>query len=140
MPNSLNVGYSGFVPSEGTNVLAGVPSLSTSATTNSPPGTYPITISAGTLSATNYTFVFNGGTLTVVGLPQLNGVALNENQFVFKWPTIVGQTYQIEYKDNLAAATWSLLGSTMVGTGNPIIITNSLETFPQRFFRLVISP
>jgi hypothetical protein len=140
LPNSLTASYNGFVPGEGTNVLTGAPGLSTSATTNSPPGTYPITIGPGTLSAANYFIIFNGGTLTVVGLPQLSGTALNGNQFVFNMPTIAGQTYQIEYKDNLTAATWSLLGSPIVGTGNSLIITNGLSASPQRFFRLQISP
>jgi hypothetical protein len=140
LPNSLTVSYNGFVHSEGTNILTGAPSLSSSATNNSPPGTYLITVGQGTLSAANYTFVFNGGTLIVVGLPQLSGVALKGNQFVFNIPTITGQTYQIEYKDNLTAATWSLLGGPIVGTGNSLIITNSLSASPQRFFRLEISP
>ncbi|MGA2281541.1 MAG: YDG domain-containing protein, partial [Verrucomicrobiota bacterium] len=140
LPNSLTVSYNGFVPGEGTNVLTGAPSLSTSATTNSPPGVYPITVGPGTLSAANYTFIFKGGTLTVVALPQLSGVALNGDQFVFNWPTVTGQTYQLQYKDNLAAATWILLGSPVVGTGSPIIVTNGLGASPQRFFRVVISP
>jgi hypothetical protein len=140
LPNSLTVSYTGFVNNEGTNVLTGTPALSTSATTNSPPGIYPITVGPGTLSAINYTFSFNSGTLTVVALPQISGVALNGNQFVLNWPTIANQTYQIEYKDSLTAATWSPLGDPIVGTGNSIIITNSLEASPQRFFRLVINP
>jgi hypothetical protein len=141
LPNPLlTASYGGFVHSEGTNVLTGAASLSTNATTNSPPGTYPIMIGPGTLHAANYAFVFNGGTLTVGVLPQLRGVTLKGNQFVFNWPTITGQTYQIEYKDNLTAATWTLLGGPMVGTGNLLIITNALGTSPQRFFRLVISP
>jgi len=140
LPNSLTASYSGFVQSEGTNVLTGTPSLSTSATTSSPPGTYPITISHGALSAANYTFIFNGGTLTVVALPQLSGVTLKGNQFVFNWPTIAGQTYQLQYKDNLAAATWILLGGPVIGTGSSIISTNNLGASPQRYFRLGISP
>ena len=59
----LTASYSGFVRSEGTNVLAGAPSLSTSATTNSLPGTYAIVAGAGTLSAANYIFAFINGTL-----------------------------------------------------------------------------
>ena len=141
LPNpSLTVSYSGFVPGEGTNILAGVPNLSTSATTNSPPGSYAIMVGPGTLSAANYTFAFNNGTLTVIAPPQLTGVVLNGSQFVFSYPTIAGQTYQLQYKDNLTAATWTFLGSSMVGPGNPLIITNDLGASPQRFFRLVISP
>ena len=140
LPNPLlTVSYSGFVGSDGTNVLTGTPSLSTTATTNSPPGTYPIMVSAGTLSAANYILTFVNGTLTVVAVPQLTGVVLNGNQFIFSWPTLANQTYQLQYKDNLTAATWTPLGSPMIGTGNSIIVTNLIGTSPQRFFRLVVS-
>ena len=117
-----------------------LPSLSTSATINSSPGNYTIIVGPGTLSAANYTFVFNSGTLTVVALPPLNGIPLNGNQFVLTWPTIAGQTYQLQYKDDLTAVTWILLDGLYVGTGSPIMITNDLGASPQRFFRLLISP
>jgi hypothetical protein len=137
LPNLLTASYSGFVPGEGTNVLSGAPTLSTTATTNSPPTTYPITISVGTLSATNYVFAgFTPGMLTVVAAPQLNGVVLTGNQAVFSWPSVVGQTYFLEYRDNLTTGTWTLLGLPVAGTGNPISVTNSLSASPQRFFRL----
>ena len=137
LPNSLTASYSGFVLSEGTNVLTGAPSLSTTATTNSPPATYPITVSIGTLSATNYVFAgFTPGILTVVAAPQLGGVALAGNKVVFSWPSIAGQTYYLQYRDNLTTETWTLLGLPVAGTGNPISATNSLSASPQRFFRL----
>ncbi|HEV2435683.1 MAG TPA: YDG domain-containing protein [Verrucomicrobiae bacterium] len=140
LPNpALTVSYSGFVNGEGTNVLAGAPGVSTTATTSSPPGTYPVMVSAGTLNAANYLFTFVNGTLTVVAVPQLSGTVVNGNQFIITWATIVG-TYQLEYKDNLAATNWTLLGSPIAGTGNSIIVTNLIGASPQRFFRLVVSP
>jgi uncharacterized repeat protein (TIGR03803 family) len=63
-PLSYNV--SGFVLGETTAVLSGTPEVSTTATTASPVGTYPIVVSFGTLSAANYSFAFGNGTLTVV--------------------------------------------------------------------------
>jgi uncharacterized repeat protein (TIGR03803 family) len=57
---------SGFVLGETTAVLSGTPEVSTTATTASPVGTYPIMASLGTLSAANYSFAFGSGTLTVV--------------------------------------------------------------------------
>ena len=59
----LTATFSGFVNGETVTVLSGMPALST--TTNSPVGTYPITVAAGTLSAANYKFSFVPGTLTV---------------------------------------------------------------------------
>jgi len=47
-------------------VLTGSPSCSTLATPSSPPGSYPITCAAGSLSAANYEFIFVDGTLTIV--------------------------------------------------------------------------
>lgn len=46
-------------------VISGVPDVTTVADENSPPGTYPIVPSQGTLAAPNYYFVFVDGTLTV---------------------------------------------------------------------------
>ena len=55
----------GFVNGDSASVLTGTPSLSTTATTGSPVGTYPITITQGTLAAADYTFTFVNGTLSV---------------------------------------------------------------------------
>jgi hypothetical protein len=56
---------SGFVNGDGPGVVSGSPALSTTATTSSGVGTYPITPTIGTLSAANYVFAFNAGTLTI---------------------------------------------------------------------------
>ena len=61
----LTASYSGFVNGDTAAVLSGAPALSTPATVTSSPGMYPITAAAGTLSATNYTFRFVNGTLTI---------------------------------------------------------------------------
>jgi len=55
----------GFVNGDSSGVLSGAPAESTTATQGSVPNTYPITISQGTLSAVNYTFTFQPGTLTI---------------------------------------------------------------------------
>jgi sugar lactone lactonase YvrE len=61
----LTASYSGFVNGDGQGVLSGSPSLTTTATSGSPVGTYPIMAAQGTLSAANYTFTFVNGTLTI---------------------------------------------------------------------------
>jgi hypothetical protein len=64
---AFTVSYSGFVNGETTNVLSGVPSVTSTAKTNSPvPGSpYAITVAQGTLSATNYIFSYASGNLTI---------------------------------------------------------------------------
>ncbi|RXH58100.1 Phage protein [Granulicella sibirica] len=61
---ALTYTYSGFVKSDMPGVISGSPVLSSTATP-SIAGTYPITVSTGTLAATNYSFLYISGTLTV---------------------------------------------------------------------------
>ena len=62
----LTATITGFVNGDTSAVVSGAASLSTTATVASPPGSYPITVSLGTLSAANYTFAFVNGTLTLI--------------------------------------------------------------------------
>lgn len=62
---TLTSTITGFVGGETSTVLSGAPALGTTATTTSVPGAYTITAAVGTLGATNYTFAFVNGTLTV---------------------------------------------------------------------------
>lgn len=64
-PNSFGYAFSGFVNGDGPAVVSGSPAFSTTADAASEPGLYPIAISAGTLSAANYSFAFANGWLTV---------------------------------------------------------------------------
>ena len=59
----LTVSYSGFVNGEDETVLTTQPTVTTTATTSSPEGTYPITVSGA--EAANYDFTYVDGTLTV---------------------------------------------------------------------------
>ena len=64
---TLTATISGFVNGQtlATSGVTGQALCTTTATTTSPGGTYPITCSLGTLAAHNYTFNFVAGTLTV---------------------------------------------------------------------------
>jgi len=62
---ALSYTVSGFVNGDTSSVVTGSASCSTTAVASSTGGTYPVTCSQGTLSATNYTFVEVPGTLTV---------------------------------------------------------------------------
>ncbi len=63
----------GYVNGNGISVVTGAASCSSTATTSSPAGSYPITCTTGTLSAQNYTFGLTPGTLSVLpGLVESN--------------------------------------------------------------------
>ena len=62
---TLSAAIAGFVNGDTQTVVTGVPTLTTSALSSSPAGSYPIVATLGTLSATNYGFTFGTGTLTI---------------------------------------------------------------------------
>jgi hypothetical protein len=72
---ALTTAISGFVGGETSAVVSGTASCTTTATTSSPAGDYPITCSVGSLSAPGYVFeTFVSGTLTVAySAPCLSG-------------------------------------------------------------------
>ena len=77
---AFTVTYSGFLNSDNASSLSGSLSITTTATQNSPVGTYPITVTQGTLGSTNYNFTFVNGTLTVVNKPTLTVTAVNQTK------------------------------------------------------------
>ena len=112
--------------------------MSTAADANSPAGTtYPITASGAV--AANYTFSCVEGTLTVVARPDLAGISASGNQYTLTWPTIVGQNYQVEYKDTLDDPAWTPLGAPVAGTGNPLNVNDNNNNATNRFYRLKIT-
>jgi len=62
------------------------------------------------------------------------------NSLLLSWTGVAGSTYQIQYKDDLAAPLWSALGAPVAGTGATITFTNNLSQSFQRFYRLTIVP
>lgn len=135
----LTAQFSGFLAGDTTNIVTGNPELSTAALPDSPPADYPITAGIGTLSATNYTFDFVTGTLSVLPLPQLSPAGVEGNAFIFSFPGASNQNFQVEYNTNLDSGGWLPLGGIITGAGTPVFITNDMAD-PQEFFRLNVQP
>ena len=76
----------------------------------------------------------------VIGVGPSLDVQAFGNSLVMSWPTISGQAYQIEYKDNLSTNVWLPLGLPLTGTGSALTITNDVTLSAQRFYRLSILP
>ncbi|MGA2175973.1 MAG: MBG domain-containing protein [Verrucomicrobiota bacterium] len=103
---ALTWSYQGFTNGEGTNVLSGAPSLSTNLSSGSPVAgsPYAITITNGTLSASNYVFLFNCGTFTV--LPAALGVNANSvtNVYGSPLPALTGSMAGVTNNDPLSVS------------------------------------
>jgi len=79
-PNpALTVSYSGFVNGDTAADLAPQPTVTTTATTASPAGTYPITASGA--GSVNYTISYVSGTLTITAAGGGSGPVANDNSY-----------------------------------------------------------
>ena len=56
--------------------------------------------------------------------------------------TVPGGRYQLEYKDNLAAPTWTPLGSSQTATSTTLTVADDCNFFSNqhRFYRVVRLP
>ena len=79
---TLTDAITGFVNGDTSAVVSGSAALGTTAATTSPVGSYPVTSAQGTLSASNYTFNFVPGTLSVTKAAE-----------TITWPTPGAITY-----------------------------------------------
>jgi uncharacterized protein (DUF2141 family) len=89
----------------------------------------------------DYTLAGASGTVTITaGGVTLGGISVSGTQFIFSYPTVSGQTHQLQYTTNLSSGAWLPAGSPVLGTGAPVSATNSISSSMQMFFRLSITP
>jgi hypothetical protein len=112
----LTFTVTGFVNGEGVGVLSGSPAISTTANATSAPGTYPITVTQGTLANPNYTFAFVNGTLTVT-IASTTTVITNAASLAAN-ATTPGQSYAVNWSVSpVAPATGTPTGNVSVSDG-----------------------
>ncbi len=51
------------------------------------------------------------------------------------WNTVLGETYLLDYKDDVSAVSWTSLGANITGTGLPVTVTNN-AALAKRFYRI----
>jgi len=71
-----------------------------------------------------------------VPLPVPLNIQASGANLILSWTGIAGQTYQLEFKDDLSAPAWTPLGSPVTGNGGTLSATNNFSASNQRFFRL----
>jgi uncharacterized delta-60 repeat protein len=108
---ALTISYSGFVNGQNSSVLTSQPTISTTATTSSNVGSYPITVSGA--AAANYSISYVSGTLQVTPA----------TLYVLVDPTLkfIGQSdpnFQVVYVGFVLGQNASVLGGTLVYTTN----------------------
>ena len=124
IPPLSGFALSGFLNGDTAAVVSGTPLLSTTATSTSPVGVYPLNIAQGTLAATNYVFQFKPGKYYI-------------DKAVL---TATPGSFSIRVGDPFPAFTYTLSGfvngdTAAVVTGTPVLGTTAPNTLtPGRFY------
>lgn len=127
---TLTQSFAGFVNSDTTANIT-VPTLSTTATTGSAVGTYPITNSGG--SATNYNFTYVPGTLSITSTPLVFGTIPSKVYGVADFSPGATGAGSISYTtSNSAVATIVSNNIHIIGVGtSTITATDGVSSIPQ---------
>jgi phospholipase C len=108
---TLTSAITGYLNGDTRSVVKGAAVLSTTGTSSSPAGTYPISVAQGTLTAANYTFTFVSGTLTI-----------KQATPVITWPTPAPVTYGTALSGTQLDATASVSGSFTYVPHSPTVL------------------
>jgi hypothetical protein len=76
-------------------------------------------------------------TVTVVSAPTAD-ITVTGNIVTITWTAIAGQTYRVQYKDNIDDATWTDLAPDVSASGSTASTTDT--TTSQRFYRVAVLP
>jgi hypothetical protein len=119
----FTITYTGFVGSDSVTNLAELPVASTTADTNSPSGTYDITLTGG--SDTNYSLVLSNGTLTVSSYTLTVSADNQSRAYGDANPALTGSLVGVENGDHITANySTAATVTNFVGT-YPITVTLS---------------
>ncbi|MBV8391364.1 MAG: gliding motility-associated C-terminal domain-containing protein, partial [Mucilaginibacter sp.] len=135
----LTVSYSGFVNGQTNSVLTTQPTVTTTAKTNSPVGTYPITASGA--AATNYSFTYVQGTLTVTAAAALTFNAIPSQVYGAAdfSPGATATTGTIAYTSSSNAVATIVSGNIhIVGVGTSTITASNGTSSQQQ--TLTVTP
>ena len=110
---ALTYGYTGFVKNDTASVVNGAPALSTTATTTSSAGSYPIAVSTGTLATPNYSFLYVNGTLTIQPAVQAALILKATSPLMFAQ----SETLSVTGGTTNGAVTYALVGGVCTISG-----------------------
>jgi hypothetical protein len=87
------------------------------------------------LTATNsFTVIVRA---TTPSAPRILSITANNEAAVITWSSQAGQTYWLQYKDNLSDTNWQNAMTNVTAEGSTTSATNLLDSAPSRFYRVM---
>lgn len=115
-PQQVSWGIEGLVAGEGTNVFSGSPSISSSVGASTVAGMYPLTITPGSLTASNYSITnAQDAVATVVTAPLTFSLSPTNVVYGNTLPTIPASVQGVKLSDSVAAS-----GGVNATNGSPV--------------------
>jgi hypothetical protein len=96
-------------------------------------GLFPDGATNAVYSMTNFT---PRAANTLADRLRITRLAFEAGTVTLTWNAIPGRSYRIEFKDNLAALEWTLLGSTVPAPDFSATFTDSPAPLTHRFYRI----
>jgi hypothetical protein len=78
--------------------------------------------------------------VSILPPPQFGAARPLGDLLPLSFSTLPGQTYQIQFKDNLDDPSWNALTAAFAGTGGVIEYDDNMAVHEQRFYRLAVLP
>jgi len=72
--------------------------------------------------------------------PTIQKVARSGNNINFSWVSVVGRSYQVQYRTNLTQVGWLNLGSPIAAVSTVTSSSDSIGSGPRRFYRIGLVP
>ncbi len=70
--------------------------------------------------------------------PAITDLSLADGEVSFQFAIAEGQSYRVDYKNDLNDPDWTPLGPATSATGTSVVIRDNIGTRPQRFYRVVL--
>lgn len=74
---------------------------------------------------------------TLSGPLQIAEISFNGTAMTLVWSAIPGRIYRVEYKDDLSAPAWSLLGASIEAVGSSAFASDTVSPISHRFYRIL---
>jgi hypothetical protein len=98
-----------------------------------------ICVFTNVLQAAQVAHLFSLGTSGLQVPPFIHASAVGQGTVLLTWSGLVGRSYQLQYKTNLAQTTWANHGAPITATASTVSVSDA-TTDSKRFYQVILLP